>query len=103
MNILKSADREGNACNRFFFEYEGIPGEGHFLHTYQTDGNPIPTFIGEPERVAIPDDIDSVFPDVCVHRISMREQELTVISEKRLDILSRIRKDTPHPLFFHKR
>ena len=51
----------------------------------------------------IPDDIDSVFPDVCVHRISMREQELTVISEKRLDILSRIRKDTPHPLFFHKR
>ena len=35
MNILKSADREGNACNRFFFEYEGIPGEGHSLHTYR--------------------------------------------------------------------
>lgn len=58
MSILKSADREGNACNRFFFEYEGIPGEGHFIHTYQTDGDPIPTFVGEPERVTIPDDID---------------------------------------------
>jgi len=57
----------------------------------------------EGRNYVIPDDIDSVFPDVCVHRISMREQELTVISEKRLAILSRIRKDTPHPLFFNKR
>ena len=58
MSILKSADEKGTACNRFFFEYDPIPGVGHFLHTYVTDGNPIPTFLGEPERVAIPDSID---------------------------------------------
>ncbi|MBR5731034.1 MAG: MoxR family ATPase [Firmicutes bacterium] len=48
----------------------------------------------------IPDDIDEVFPDVCVHRISTREQEMTVISERRLQLLSRIRGDVPHPRFF---
>ena len=41
------------------FEYPALPGVGHFLHTYVTDGNPIPTFQGEPERVAISDDIDT--------------------------------------------
>ena len=59
MNILKSADEQGSACNRFNFEYSSaLCGVGHFLHTYMTDGNPIPTFTGEPERVAIPSDID---------------------------------------------
>ncbi len=58
MSILKSADEEGTACNRFTFDYEPIDGVGHFLHTYVTDGNPIPTFQGEPERVFIPDSID---------------------------------------------
>ncbi len=48
----------------------------------------------------IPDDIDAVFSDVCVHRISTKEQEMTVISQKRLQILSRISSDTPHPRFF---
>ncbi len=58
MSILKSADAEGTACNRYTFSYPSIPGLGHFIHTYVTDGNPIPTFQGEPERVEIPDDID---------------------------------------------
>jgi len=59
MSILKSADAEGTACARFFYEYPGIPGLGHFLHTYVCDGNPvIPTFQGEPERVALENDID---------------------------------------------
>ncbi len=58
MSILKSADAEGTACNRYFFEYPSISGLGHFIHTYVCDGNPIPTFQGEPERVEIPDDID---------------------------------------------
>jgi len=58
MSILKSADAEGSACNRYIFDYEPINGLGHFIHTYVTDGNPIPTFVGEPERVAIPNDID---------------------------------------------
>ena len=59
MSILKSADAEGTACNRFFYEYSAIAGLGHFIHTYVTDGNPIPTFQGEPERVKIPADIDA--------------------------------------------
>ena len=59
MSILKSADAEGTACSRYLFSYPALPGLGHFLHTYVCDGNPIPTFQGEPERVAIPDDMDA--------------------------------------------
>ena len=59
LSILKSADAEGSACVRQTFEYPALPGVGHFLHTYVTDGNPIPTFQGEPERVAITGDIDT--------------------------------------------
>ena len=60
MSILKAADPEGSACARFFWEYPAIPGLGHFLHTYVCDGNPvIPTFQGEPERVAMDNDMDA--------------------------------------------
>ena len=59
MSILKSADPEGTACNRYTFSYEPIAGLGHFIHTYVTDGNPIPTFQGEPERMAMDNDIDA--------------------------------------------
>jgi len=59
LSILKSADPEGSACVRQTFEYPGQAGVGHFLHTYVTDGSPIPTFQGEPERVAITGDIDA--------------------------------------------
>lgn len=54
MSILKSADEKGSACNRFTFSYAGLSGLGHFIHTYVNDGNPLPTFFGEPERVKIP-------------------------------------------------
>ena len=60
MSILKAADPEGTACARFFYEYPAIPGLGHFIHTYVCDGNPvIPTFQGEPERVAMDNDMDA--------------------------------------------
>ena len=59
LSILKSADAEGSGCVRQTFEYPPLPGIGHFLHTYVTDGNPIPTFQGEPERVAIRGGIDA--------------------------------------------
>ena len=59
MSILKSADEIGSACNRYTYCYNSIAGLGHFIHTYNCDGNPIPTFTGEPERVAILDDIDA--------------------------------------------
>ena len=58
MSILKSADENGSACNRYTFSYPSLKGLGHFIHTYNHDGNPIPTFTGEPERVAIPNDIN---------------------------------------------
>ena len=58
MSILKSADADGTACNRYTFSYTALPGLGHFIHTYVTDGDPIPTFQGEPERVEIGNDID---------------------------------------------
>ncbi len=60
LSILKSADAEGTACARYTFAYPGIKGVGHFIHTYLTDGDPIPTFTGEPERVSIPDSIDEL-------------------------------------------
>ena len=59
MSILKSLDAEGSECARYTFSYPSMPGLGHFIHTYVTDGTPIPTFQGEPERVRILSDIDS--------------------------------------------
>ena len=59
MSILKSIDEEGSDCARYSFAYPSKAGLGHFIHTYVCDGNPIPTFQGEPERVQIPDDIDA--------------------------------------------
>ena len=58
MSILKSADEKGSACARYYFSYPALAGLGHFIHTYVTDGNPIPTFQGEPERIATLDSID---------------------------------------------
>ncbi|MBR3684116.1 MAG: IMP cyclohydrolase [Lachnospiraceae bacterium] len=59
MSILKSNNGNPEACNRYTFAYENpVAGEGHFIHTYMHDGNPLPSFEGEPKLVAIPDDID---------------------------------------------
>lgn len=53
LSILKSADGDSTCCQRFFFEYDApIPGIGHFISTYETDGDPLPSFRGEPRRVA---------------------------------------------------
>ena len=64
MSILKSGDEEGTVCNRYTFSYKPIAGLGHFIHTYNHDGNPIPTFTGEPERVKIPNDIDAFLENI---------------------------------------
>lgn len=61
MNILKSADGAPDACLRFFYEYETpLPGVGHFLHTYARDGDPLPSFEGEPEAVSLAGDADTL-------------------------------------------
>jgi len=54
LSILKSLDGDPNCCCRYFFEYDNpIPGTGHFIHTYQSDGDPLPSFQGEPRLVNI--------------------------------------------------
>jgi Archaeal IMP cyclohydrolase len=58
LSILKAADTAGSGCNRFYFSYSPIAGVGHFIHTYLGNGNPIPSFCGEPEAVAVGNDID---------------------------------------------
>ena len=60
MSILKSNQGDADSCNRYTFAYENPkPGQGRFIHTYMSDGNPLPSFEGEPEWVKIEGDIDS--------------------------------------------
>ena len=60
MSILKSNNGDPSSCNRYTFAYENAKaGEGHFIHTYMHDGNPLPSFEGEPKLVAIPDDMNA--------------------------------------------
>lgn len=61
MSILKSADGDGSSCQRYTFAYSNpLNGKGKFIHTYKGDGNPLPSYEGEPKTVIIPDtDIDT--------------------------------------------
>ena len=60
MSILKSNNGNPDACNRDTFAYSNpVAGEGHFIHTYMCDGNPLPSFEGEPKLVEMSDDMDS--------------------------------------------
>lgn len=60
MSILKSNNGDPSSCNRYTFAYENCPaGEGHFIHTYKCDGNPLPSFEGEPKLVSISDDMEA--------------------------------------------
>ncbi|NLK86131.1 MAG: inosine monophosphate cyclohydrolase [Clostridiaceae bacterium] len=60
MSILKKGSSELKSCNRFTFAYENpAAGVGHFIHTYMHDGNPLPSFRGEPKLVGISGDIDA--------------------------------------------
>ncbi len=65
LSILKSNEGREASALRFFYEYaQPVAGEGHFIHTYQCDGNPIPSFAGEPTAVTIAGDIDTFTADV---------------------------------------
>ena len=60
ISILKSNNGNPESCNRYTFAYENpAAGEGHFIHTYMHDGNPLPSFEGEPKLISVPDDIDA--------------------------------------------
>ena len=59
MSILKSDNGDPDCCNRYTFTYDNPKaGEGRFIHTYMQDGNPLPSFEGEPEWIDIEGDID---------------------------------------------
>ena len=83
MSILKSADLEGSECNRYTFSYNSLNGVGHFIHTYVTDGNPIPTFMGEPERVMIPNSIDEFLENIWTN---LNEQNKISIYVRYIDL-----------------
>ena len=65
LSILKSNNGNPDSAQRFFYEYmEPVAGEGHFIHTYLHDGNPIPSFEGDPTPMEIKGDIDSITKEV---------------------------------------
>ncbi len=62
LSILKSASGDPASCRRYFFTYEKpLAGQGHFIHTYMGDGNPLPSFEGEPEQIAIASETPEAF------------------------------------------
>ena len=83
MSILKTNHGDPAGCNRFTFAYAPAPGEGHFLHTYIGDGSPLPSFEGEPKRVAIKGDIDA-FTDLVWN--SLNEDNKVSLFVRTIDI-----------------
>ena len=64
LSILKSAEGDSACCCRYFYDYDApLPGEGRFIHTYMGDGNPLPSFAGDPERVALDAETPEVLAD----------------------------------------
>ena len=84
MSILKSNHGNPASCNRYTFAYEdAAAGEGHFIHTYMHDGNPLPSFEGEPKLIAIPDDMEA-FADVLWN--SLNEENKVSLFVRYIDI-----------------
>ncbi len=69
MSILKSSNGDPVVCNRYFYEYAPIAGKGHFIHTYKCDGNPIPSFYGEPEEIELPNTAKEL-ADICWNNLN---------------------------------
>ena len=69
LSILKSANGRPEACNRYFYNYVPEDGIGHFIHTYKCDGNPIPSFYGEPEEVSLPNTAEEL-ADLCWNNLN---------------------------------
>lgn len=86
MSILKSNDGRPEGCCRYTFAYEKpAAGEGHFIHTYQCDGDPLPSFEGEPKRVAVENEIDA-FTDLLWN--SLNEENKVSLFVRYIDIAS---------------
>ncbi len=64
LSILKCGDKKGGGCDRFFFTYTPERGTAHFLHTYKKDADPLPSFEGEPMRVALGNDLSAIAEEI---------------------------------------
>ncbi len=86
LSILKSADGNSESCERFTYSYLApLNGVGHIIHTYKCDGNPIPSFEGEPKRIEINEDIDS-FTDTLWN--SLNEDNKVSLFVRYVDLLT---------------
>ena len=84
MSILKSNNGDPSSCNRYTFAYNDCPaGEGRFIHTYKCDGNPLPSFEGEPKLVEIPNDMEA-FTDLLWN--SLNEENKVPLFVRYIDI-----------------
>ena len=86
LSILKSADGNSESCERFTYSYLApLNGVGHIIHTYKSDGNPIPSFEGEPKRIEINEDIDN-FTDTLWN--SLNEDNKVSLFVRYVDLLT---------------
>ncbi len=86
MSILKSNNGNPDSCSRYTFAYSNpAASEGHFIHTYMGDGDPLPSFEGEPKLVEIPDDMDA-FTDMLWN--SLNEDNKVSLFVRYIDIAS---------------
>ena len=87
VSILKSADGDPASCRRYFYAYEKpLAGQGHFIHTYMGDGNPLPSFEGEPEQIAITSETPEEFAQLIWN--SLNEENKVSLFVRYIDIMT---------------
>ena len=87
LSILKSADGDPASCRRYFYAYEKpLSGQGHFIHTYMGDGNPLPSFEGEPEQIAITSETPEEFAQLIWN--SLNEENKVSLFVRYIDIMT---------------
>ena len=87
LSILKSADGDPASCRRYFYAYEKpLSGQGHFIHTYIGDGNPLPSFEGEPEQIAITSETPEEFAQLIWN--SLNEENKVSLFVRYIDIMT---------------
>ena len=87
LSILKSADGDPASCRRYFYAYEKpLAGQGHFIHTYMGDGNPLPSFEGEPEQIAITSETPEEFAQLIWN--SLNEENKVSLFVRYIDIMT---------------
>ena len=87
LSILKSADGDPASCRRYFYAYEKpLAGQGHFIHTYMGDGNPLPSFEGEPEQITITSETPEEFAQLIWN--SLNEENKVSLFVRYIDIMT---------------